>query len=155
MSDAALFDAIQSGDMRAMEEAFGSAEPVPVHNPDGWTPLHLAAFYGRAEMVEWLLEHAAEVHAVSDNAMANHPLHAALAGERDPAVVAHLITAGADVNARAAGGVTPLHLAAARGDEAMVRLLLEAGAQSAPMEDGKTPADLARERGHGEIGGLG
>ncbi len=42
---------------------------------------------------------------------------------------------GADVNASAGGGVTPLHVAADRGDERMVDCLLAAGADPNAMDD--------------------
>lgn len=42
--------------------------------------------------------------------------------------VQHLLNAGADVNAVDEGGCTPLHVAAERGYEAVVNLLLEKGA---------------------------
>ncbi len=48
-----------------------------------------------------------------------------------------------------AGGYTPLHQAAAAGLEELTQILLEAGADPAMLCDqGKTPADYARERNH-------
>jgi uncharacterized protein len=54
-------------------------------------------------------------------------LHSA-ATRGDVEEIAHLVTAGADVNARDANGRTPLHVAAYRGDPAAVRALLAGGA---------------------------
>lgn len=45
------------------------------------------------------------------------------------------IQKGADVNASAGGGVTPLHVAADRGDERMVDCLLAAGANPDSCDD--------------------
>ena len=48
-----------------------------------------------------------------------------------------------------AGGYTPLHQAAAAGLEELTRILLEAGADPSRLCDqGKTPADYARDRKH-------
>ena len=116
---------------------------------DGWTPLHLAAFFGHEGGVRLLLERGADPEAVSENETSNRPLHAALAGREDAGVVTALLAAGADAGARAGGGYTPLHLAASRGDVASIRSLLGRGADPG-REDarGRRPADLARERGH-------
>ena len=63
-----------------------------------------------------------------------------------------LIEAGADVNATAAGGYTPLHIAASNGNREMVILLLESGAdRTARCDQDKTAADYARERGHAQV----
>jgi len=121
---------------------------------DGWSPLHLAAHYGHAEMVEILLHNNAPVDLRSNNTMANTALHAALAG-RQTRVAKILVDAGADVNARQHGGWTPLHSAAANGDRAAVELLLARGARPDGANDaGVTPAASARERGHAAIADL-
>jgi ankyrin repeat protein len=58
-----------------------------------------------------------------------------------------LLDAGADVGSRE-GGYTALHSAAAGGDDAIVRLLLEYGADpAARTEAGQTAHDIARDRG--------
>jgi len=115
---------------------------------DGWTPLHLAAFFGHADAVRVLLDAGADHAAVSRNDLGVTPLHAALAGNRlDAAGV--LIERGADVNAPQAAGLTPLHYAARNNLEETARLLLARGARrDARSGDGKTPADLARDNGH-------
>ncbi len=52
--------------------------------------------------------------------------------------------AGADVNRRDANGYTPLHHAAARGDDEMIRYLVELGADpTAVARSGQTTADMA------------
>ena len=121
---------------------------------DGWSPLHLAAHYGHADVVSLLLHNNAPVDLRSANQMANTPLHAALAGRRAD-VVPILLDAGADVNAQQHGGWTALHAAAANGDGALVELLLSRGADAAIANDaGVTAAAIARDRGHGAIAEL-
>ena len=70
---------------------------------DGWTPLHLAAFFGHEEIAKDLLARGARVEARSVNPMRNTALHAAAAGG-SCAVVRTLLEGGADVNARQNGG---------------------------------------------------
>ena len=121
------------------------------HDGDGWTPLHLAAHYGHADVVSLLLHNNAPVDIRSTNQMANTPLHAALAGRRGDAAKM-LIDAGADVNARQHGGWAPLHSAAANGDREMVDLLIARGADSAAVNDaGVSVAAIARDRGHAAL----
>jgi len=122
---------------------------------DGWTPLHLAGFFGRREVAELLLTHGASLTAISGGAEKNTALHAALAGASDPAIIRAMVAHGADVNASAASAYTPLHVAASRGKAELVQFLVESGARiGARMDDGKTPADLARDRGHPEVAAL-
>jgi ankyrin repeat protein len=57
------------------------------------------------------------------------------------------IAAKTDLNKPNAAGLTPLHIAAAKGDLATFKLLLQAGADpKRKSPDGKTPLDLARAR---------
>jgi ankyrin repeat protein len=77
---------------------------------DGWTPLHLAAFFGHLEAAKLLLESGADVRTVSHNAMKNTPLHAATAG-RHADVALLLLEQGANPTTVDAGGYTPLQIA--------------------------------------------
>jgi uncharacterized protein len=112
---------------------------------DGWQPLHLAAYFGRAEAARMLLDADAEVAEPSRNELAVQPLHAAAAG-RHSELVWILIASDAPVQARQRGGWTPLHSAAANGDLDSVLALLSAGADSAAANDeGRTPIELASQ----------
>jgi uncharacterized protein len=118
------------------------------YSPDGWTPLHLACFFGHPAIAEALLNDGANVAARSRNAMENAPLHAAAAG-RNLEVVRLLIARGADVNARQHGGWTPLHAAAQSGDVEMARLLIASGADvKARAGNNQNAMDLALTKGH-------
>src|SRR5215471_13918718 len=81
---------------------------------DGWTPLHLAAFFGHPDSVRLLLDAGADVHAISHNSLTNTPLHAATAGKHAEAALL-LISHGADGLAVDAGGYTVLEIARQNG----------------------------------------
>ena len=148
-----LFEAAAIGDRARVDELL-AADPASAAavTPDGFTALHLVAFFSRdARIARALVDAGAPVSAKATNDMAVTPLNsAAAAGANEVAAV--LIAAGADVDATMAGGYTPLHAAAANGNAELVDLLLEHGADPARRTpDGQTPADLAAERGHPEL----
>jgi uncharacterized protein len=98
---------------------------------DGFTALHLAAFFGHHYCVRILLDERANPNAVSQNAMQVTPLHSAVAGKDEAsveAVVAALLNAKANPNAAQAGGFTPLQAAQQNGYARVERLLRAKGA---------------------------
>jgi ankyrin repeat protein len=115
---------------------------------DGFTALHLAAFFGKAEAARVLIDGGADVLAYGRNDLANQPLHSAAAG-RHVEVCRVLLAAGADVHATQHGGYTPLHEAAHSGDVELAELFLSAGADpSATTDAGLTAAGVAEAAGH-------
>lgn len=156
LADGRALDACEAaamGDGGALFAALRASDDAhAMFSGDGWTPLHLAAFFGRDECTALLLTAGASHATLSRNSTGNTPLHAALAGMTNPSLVKRLIAAGADVNARGELGITPLHLAASRGDGALCDLLVSHGADlSAQMTDGTTVSGIAEARGHGEL----
>jgi ankyrin repeat protein len=150
--DLDLFEASAVGRIDRVRTAL-TDDPDAVRglSPDGFTALHLAAFFGKPEIARLLIDSGASVDTYTTNDFANQPLHAAAAG-RHIEVCRVLLAAGADVNATQHGGYTPLHEAAQHGDVEMVELFLSAGADpTVSVTDGGTPADLAEAAGHPDV----
>jgi ankyrin repeat protein len=145
-----VFTAAALGRTDALERAIeaGHANDIAY---DGWTPLHLAAFFGEEDAAAQLLEAGADPDAISRNSMRNTPLHAATAGGH-PRVALLLIARRADVTLRDAGGHTPLHIAAENGLTGVVRALLERGADPYAVDgEDKTPMARAAARNRNDI----
>ncbi len=127
---------------------------LEAHSGDGWTPLHLAAFFGYPALATVLIERGAKVDSRSSNAMVNTPLHAAVAGGQT-ALVELLLKNGANPNAKQEGGWTALHAAAQSGNREMVETLLAGGAQvDVRAGNNQAPLDLALLKGHQDLAGL-
>jgi ankyrin repeat protein len=147
-----LFEAAALGRVGRVDEMV-RADPERVRSTaaDGFTALHLAAFFGQLEATAVLLEHGAAPDAVAANPSRVRPLHSAAAGGH-AAIVGLLLERGADPDARQHGGYVPLHASAALGDVVSVRLLLDHGADRAlRTDDGRLAADLASGDGLAEL----
>jgi ankyrin repeat protein len=147
-----IFEATVAGDRARVDELLNKDRSlVRALTKDGWTPLHLAAFFGQQDVAEALIARGADVNTRSLNELRNLPLHAAAAG-RSNGVIGVLLGHGADVNARQQGGWTALHAGAQSGDVEMVTALLDAGAEvNARADNSQNPMDLAMTRGHQNI----
>ena len=101
---------------------------VNAQRQDHWTPLHIASFRGRPDIVQVLLDHGAKVDAV-DN-LFRTSLHNVPGGQyesqEDGIRVAQLLLEnGADVMAHDINRQTPLHVAASLGPLEMARMFLK------------------------------
>jgi ankyrin repeat protein len=117
-----IFDAVRSGDVAAVKSM---AAAVNATRPDGTTPLLHAVVTADVSMVETLIGMKADVKAVNTGGFT--ALHYAQA---DLAKTRALLQAGADANATAKNGLTPMRIAASRkGSQPFLEALLAAGAK--------------------------
>lgn len=120
------------------------------------TPLHEAAAFGHAEVVQALIQTAKDLDRLSRIIGATDqrrriPLHdAALGGYVSVAGI--LLDHGAVIDAAGMDGLQPLHLAVIKGDDKMVEYLLSRGAYVQARDvRGRTPTDYARALHHDDL----
>ena len=111
----------------------GESEGLPEPNartPDGFTPLHMAAFAHNAQAARTLLEAGADPNVVATASFARvTPLGTcAFAGANEVAKL--LLEHGADTELTGDGDATPLRVAEANGNDELRELLLAHGASS-------------------------
>lgn len=118
---------------------------INAHSADGFTPLGLAAYFGRVEIAQFLLEAGADPNIAAANALQVAPLHSSVAANNYE-ITKLLLDHGADPNAKQQRNITALHGSAHLGNAKITSLLLEYGAdKNVAMDDGKTPYDMAKE----------
>jgi hypothetical protein len=158
--DATVDDLLQMaarGQLDSVKKLLAAGVPVDAVNEVHYTALKAAARGMQVEIVRHLLSLGADV---SHRDIYGHTaLHCAVGSpsfreeaERQAECVRVLLEAGADPNTATQAEGTPLGSAAWFGCGPSVDLLLKAGADTKRRDDrGRTPADLARERGHEEL----
>ena len=153
-----VFEAATAGDAKRVAALVDSDKSLAnAVARDGYSPLGLASFFKRRDVVKVLLDRGAKPSVPSrDQGFA--PLHSAVAtdaGEATAEIVRLLLEAGADPNTKSNEGGTPLHSAAYTGDLEIAELLLAYGADpNATGPKGQTPLDIARDRRNVEVSAL-
>ena len=102
-----------------------------VLNERGMTELHLAAYHGELDWVQNCLGGGLDIHARDREGYT--PLHwvvdmGMVDGDREE-IVAELLQAGADINAKTFSGNSVLAIARNTGNQNIVRQLIKAGAR--------------------------
>ncbi len=120
-----LLEAIEGRQRKAVRVLVRSGAPVNFYNPQGLTPLALAAQAGLGEIVKLLLDHGARANQ-RDQSGKPALVHATESGSES--AVRYLLEADADPNGGLPNGSTPLLIAAQAGSDTIVDLLLSAGA---------------------------
>lgn len=127
-----LMGAIQEGQIRGVKDALAAGADVNGKSEVGLSPLILAAMTGKTSIVEALCDAGASLNQTVTGKAANTDgftaLHfAALNGHEEVAQL--LLTKGAERNAKAANGLTPLALATALKQQEVVAVLKADGAK--------------------------
>jgi ankyrin repeat protein len=112
---------------------------------NGATPLEFAAGAGQMKVVNYLLDHGANINLPGNGSWS--PLHSAVsAGNR--AMVELLLSRGANVDARASDQKTPLFVAVENGYQAVAEVLLAHKADvNLADNSGNTPLHMAAGKG--------
>jgi hypothetical protein len=141
--------AAEAGNREACAWFVKSGFNIDSRDARDWTPLMVAAFYGREQLALMLLEYGADIFAKDKGGYTS--LHwAAFSGYREVAKI--LLERGFPANVASNAGITPLLQAAARGHLAMVSLLLHHQANpNLNANDGSSPLLKAVANNHVEV----
>lgn len=131
------------GDADAVAGHLRRGLAVDARCDEGFGLLELAAAMGHEAVVDLLLAHGARPHL----------LHAAVLSGR-PALIRRMVAAGAQLDGVDGAGFTPLLQAVAGGDRAVVRVLLELGADVSAEVGDTGPLALARRVGDPVLVGI-
>jgi len=142
-----IFDAAAFGKTdrlrQILEEDLAQARAF---SQDGFTALHLAIFGHQESAALLLIEQGADLDALSTGEIARVPPLGTAVFVRSAPLARLLLDAGADVNGRFADGSVALHSAAISGDEELIGLLLQRGAdRSITNHRGDRAYDVAKD----------
>ena len=141
-----LFEAAAVGDLERLRALLQSQpEAVRGWTEDGFSALHLAAFFRQPNAVGLLIEAGADIDAEARNGSGLRPINSAAASTVVDSVRI-LLEAGADPDVQQAGGYTALHSAAHNDNLEMAQALIDAGADTTLRTDeGRKAAEMAPE----------
>ncbi|MDE3023407.1 MAG: ankyrin repeat domain-containing protein [Pseudomonadota bacterium] len=132
-----LSEASQGSDAAKVQKLIVDGANINFKDTAGFTPLHWAAELGKTNIVKVLVANRADINSSNGGIT---PLHFAANKE----IAELLIANGANVNAKADDGTSPLHLAATNDNVSVARVLIEHGADvNAKDKKGVTPLDDA------------
>ncbi|XP_006814632.1 uncharacterized protein LOC102808257, partial [Saccoglossus kowalevskii] len=143
-----LWNAVDSGQYKDAKKLIGKSNcDVNYKNETRFdaTPLHQAAKKGHVELVKLLMKHKADIEVKTKNGWT--PLHYA-AEEGFGEIVELFIKTIKDINCTTKGGSTPLFLAAKYGHTETMKILTDAGANTAIKKGELSPLQIAAQNGH-------
>lgn len=139
------------GDLDSARLLVQSSADMNIQDGQLKTPLHLAIEEDQDALIDFLLQSRAAVDVCSlESGMKNSPLMEA-AHSGNHSLAEKLIAARADVNKVGKQDMTALHLAARRGDSKIVKILLEAKADTTLESKCGTALQLASKKGSKEV----
>lgn len=137
-----LHAAVRAGDLKRLQRLLASGIDANARDALGNPALFDAAWIGNTEVLGVLLDHGADVNARNEDTAGTSLWYAVHADHAN--AVNLLVARGARLDLRYASGQTILHLACARGDPQIVKLLLAAHADLAATDQtSNTPLDEA------------
>ena len=149
-----VFEAAAVGRIERLEELLDT-DPglVSAWTEDGFTPLHLAAFFRQPEAARLLVERGALVDVVARNdELQVTPLQSAVAA-RQQETAALLLERGADPTPSSEAVSPRCTSRRSTATRPLARLLARGADRSLAADDGRTAADFAREGGHAGVRG--
>lgn len=144
-----IFDAARNGNLQLIDQMERlRPDTLNAVNEAGFTPLILAVYHGQKDIVSYLLKKKIQIDYLSPEGTA---LMAACY-KNDLTTATLLVTHGANTNLRTAEGSSALLFSVLGGNTALVKLLLEHGADK-HTTDGNNVSLLshAQKRGFSEI----
>ncbi len=155
-----------SRDAEEIQEAAGKIELIQIKellekqpglindkDRDGFTLLHLAAYSGDREVVEFLIEKGARISEEATSCAFTPLFLASLRGHGE--IVGLLLAKGAPVATKDNKGRSPLHIAAMHGHKDLMSLLIQHGAEINLKDDvGMTPLHTTAYCGQKETASL-
>ena len=149
----ALFQSAHDGNLADVQIQVAKGASVTFADKEQRTAFILAANNGHTAVVEFLYGKGAEINAIDHGGM-SALMYTAKRSFNETA--AFLLNNGAEVNVRSRKkGLTALMLASGWGNEALVQMLLDKGADPAIRDNfGKTAANYAEKRGHSTVANM-
>jgi ankyrin repeat protein len=155
----ALMAAVQAGNLTTVRQLIADGadvnekSPVLANGNDGQTPLLVACFLGHADIARALVAAGADPR-INDYLLGATPVHKAAYAGRPDALLALREHGGAEINAQGPfNGYTALHDATWHGHRDALAVLLDWPGVRFDLRglDGRTPEELARNLGYGEL----
>lgn len=142
----ALMMAAGRGDIESLRILIRSGADINAKNKWGQTALMTAIRAGSIEKISALLEAGANPNDSDLDGLT--PLHMAAEGDAPLGATELLHKRGGRIDAQSVAGLTPLMIAADRGNLDKVKMLISLGAKPSPKDsNGSTALDWARQRG--------
>jgi ankyrin repeat protein len=128
--------AVQYGQLDKVEAFLKSGEVDVNDTRQYYSPLQHAAMHGHVKTLQMILEHGGDVRCVDKGGCT--ALHSALLSvnhKRCETIVRALLLHGSEVNKSRRFGRTPIHCAVLHGSSALVKILLDHGADISKIDD--------------------